>query len=101
MPPSVAAAQSGGAPADGRARLALLQSASAYQNLDVDGAVNELREALRRCGRNHCATRLVADLHATLGLVLLGGRNDSDGVTGICTKPPFSPATINARLPCR
>jgi hypothetical protein len=52
-----------------------------YQNLDVDGALNRLRLALSSCGQRNCSPNMLARVHIAIGVVAVGGQNDSN--TGI------------------
>ncbi|MBL8682614.1 MAG: hypothetical protein JNK05_25825 [Myxococcales bacterium] len=72
-----ALAQTSGAQ-DDRAREALRSAQEAYQNLDLDGASARVREARRRCGRNGCSPRVVAEIAVMDGVIAVGGRNDQD-----------------------
>lgn len=74
---SEAVAQSQGNPQDLRAQTLIQQAIDAYQNLDLDTANARLREALRRCGRRGCSPEVLARIHVTIGVLALGGQNDT------------------------
>jgi hypothetical protein len=66
-------------PQDGRTRLAVHQARAAYENLDLDEAERELHEARARCARRNCSAPVLAQVYVMLGVVRVGGRQDSAG----------------------
>lgn len=62
---------------DGQARGMVRQALEDYQNLDVDGAMNRLRLAVNLCGTRNCSSQVLARVHMAMGVVAVGGQNDS------------------------
>src|SRR5688572_28624489 len=62
---------------DAQARSLVRDALEEYQSLEVDRAISRLRMALNACGRNNCSPATLAKVHMAMGVVLVGGQNDS------------------------
>src|SRR5579871_6298238 len=66
---------------DPQARGMVRQALEDYQNLDIDGALNRLRLAMRACGASGCSPGMMARIHMALGVIAVGGQNNN--TTGV------------------
>ncbi|MBL8601554.1 MAG: hypothetical protein JNK72_06490 [Myxococcales bacterium] len=72
---STASAQQ--APRDRQTRGMIQTAMEDYQNLEIDRALERLNLALRGCANNACSPAVVARVHMSLGIVQVGGQQDT------------------------
>jgi len=76
---ATAMAQQG--PRDRQTRSMVQTAMEDYQNLEIDRAVERLNLALRGCGGSACSPGVLARVHMSLGIVQVGGQQDTTAGT--------------------
>jgi hypothetical protein len=87
--------------ADRQVRGMVEQAMEDFQGLEIESAMTRLRVALRSCGNNRCSPRQLARVHMAMGVVAVGGQNNTDAgveafVAGLQLDPDVEPDTLYA-----
>ena len=75
---STALAQPAQGPRDRQTRSLITNAMEDYQNLEIDRDVERLQIALRGCGNGSCSPQVVARVHMSLGIVAVGGQQNTE-----------------------